>query len=336
MVIMFIAEISNLFFIYSGNKFTSDPAFLPITYAALALMLGYAIILYNIHRCKKTNHKTNYMLFILFGVVFLIFASYFCVLEISNKDSIYNFFLLITFIGALPLLSLKQIVPLLLITTGAFCVYILITSGNGYFIQVMLNMMLVMLFVSQLIYFTIRSSFIYRMRLQKLSETDELTGLYNRRGLQSHLEAIWKLCLEKTLPFGVIMVDIDDFKTYNDSFGHIEGDEFLKRIAKSFEEFLSEEQFAVRYGGDEFLIIVPKMALQELVSYAENLLKHIRLTEMNVRLEKHEIGTVSIGVYSGLLARETTMEEILYKADKALYKAKKDGKDRAQIYSEGM
>jgi diguanylate cyclase (GGDEF)-like protein len=167
-----------------------------------------------------------------------------------------------------------------------------------------------------------------RDELHKLSITDPLTGLYNRR----HLMETLVLELERArelYPVSVLMIDIDHFKQYNDSRGHLAGDALLVWVAAQFKGAIRDDDYAARYGGDEFLVLLRATSHSEAVPVAERLQAHVRQAGPS---GGHEGVTVSIGVAS-FPTHGQTPEAVIARADAALYEAKKTGRNRIALAS---
>src|SRR5712692_1984720 len=160
--------------------------------------------------------------------------------------------------------------------------------------------------------------------LERLSVTDGLTGLYNRRRLMETLtdEARRSQRLKHT--FAVLMVDVDHFKKYNDSFGHQAGDAVLTKIAGLLREATREVDFVARYGGEEFLILLPETGMGEALDIAERIRTRIAAEVFDGR---HM--TVSIGVSEFPLHGENA-DQVVGAADEALYEAKREGRDKVR------
>ncbi len=165
--------------------------------------------------------------------------------------------------------------------------------------------------------------------LKELSRKDNLTQLYNRRYIFKKL----KLEIEKSKvnqsPLSIAMIDIDHFKKINDTFGHVIGDEVLKKIAKILQENLREEDHVGRYGGEEFLIILPKTKLDKALEVIE------RLKTIVDQLE-WEIEELSASFSGGIIEIDlekasNKLEELVNEVDKLLYKAKINGRNRIEI-----
>ncbi|WP_022665184.1 GGDEF domain-containing protein [Desulfospira joergensenii] len=160
---------------------------------------------------------------------------------------------------------------------------------------------------------------IIRLKIEndELSKKDSLTGLWNRRLLYSAVEKLISRSIRHNESFSILLMDVDYFKKYNDSKGHAAGDALLQKISGLIQRTIREEDFAVRYGGEEFLSILPLAGIHETYAIGERIRKAIK-SETNV--------TISGGVAS--FEPSKSFDEILVEADKRLYKAKKSGRDR--------
>jgi diguanylate cyclase (GGDEF)-like protein len=161
---------------------------------------------------------------------------------------------------------------------------------------------------------------------EQLSITDALTGLLNRLYLDERLPEEVSRSNREGFPMSFMMIDVDKFKSYNDEFGHTEADKALKKVAHCLRSTLRGADVAVRFGGDEFSILLPQTALDEAAGIAERIREKVATTKFPNRQV-----TVSIGVAtcSNLVC---TAHEIIELADSALYEAKRRGKNNVQIY----
>lgn len=167
-------------------------------------------------------------------------------------------------------------------------------------------------------------------RLENLSLKDGLTNVYNRRGLDKFFEIHWSNCLKYGLPYSIMMIDIDEFKNYNDNYGHIQGDEVLKLVTTVMENSLfRSEDLIGRYGGEEFLIVMPNVDVQGAELLAKKIIDEI--WDLNI---KHEFSsgrgrvTVSIGVATLTPTIETKPQKLIDLADNKMYDAKHNGRNR--------
>ncbi|PTL39015.1 sensor domain-containing diguanylate cyclase [Alkalicoccus saliphilus] len=158
--------------------------------------------------------------------------------------------------------------------------------------------------------------------LEQLSITDSLTGLYNRRYIESRLEDFLEEARNNRVPFGVLMIDIDHFKVVNDRFGHQAGDEVLKELAGVLSSGVRSDDVIGRLGGEEFLILLGSAGKEEAVETGERL---CRLAADKVW--KSPAVTISVGV--SVYEKGDSKLDLLEKADKALYKSKAEGRNRS-------
>ena len=166
-----------------------------------------------------------------------------------------------------------------------------------------------------------------RQNLIHRVETDFLTGLYNKGAAQEKIEK-W-LEANPTLEAQMIMLDMDNFKKINDSYGHSFGDDILKEVAQILEQHFGDDSIVARFGGDEFVIFVEKSLVNIAASRVDAMLGSItkNITSME------EPVSCSVGIASRI-TRDDGYEDLLARADSAMYTAKKSGKNRSFIYKE--
>ncbi len=164
--------------------------------------------------------------------------------------------------------------------------------------------------------------------LEETSKLDPLTKVFNRRALSDYLETV---CSKENLKYELhlLMIDIDDFKFINDNYGHIAGDKILIFIANIFKRTLRDGDKIFRYGGEEFVIILNRIEKEKCMQIASRLLK---LVSNNNLIYKGETLQVTMSIGTTKLNEKDTPDSLIIRADEALYKAKKNGKN--QIYSE--
>ncbi|SPL69492.1 GGDEF domain-containing protein [Acinetobacter stercoris] len=167
-----------------------------------------------------------------------------------------------------------------------------------------------------------------------LTQQDTLTLLSNRRGFDQQLKHSFNEARFANRSFAILFIDVDFFKLYNDLYGHQNGDIALIRVAQTIRRHIGDEDVAVRYGGEEFVILLRKASLNEAETIGYNILKDIR--EQKIPHEHSKISqylTVSIGLtlYSG--ENDMTQTDIIKVADFALYQAKRNGRDQLMFVS---
>jgi diguanylate cyclase (GGDEF)-like protein len=165
----------------------------------------------------------------------------------------------------------------------------------------------------------------YQQRIEKLAATDKLTGLLNRQAFGILIDKAFSDYRRDPRPISILMIDVDHFKTINDQHGHVVGDRILNQVAARFLEGLRASDIAVRWGGEEFLIVLKSCDLDHARRIAEHVRAAIEQTEFKAGKQSIPV-TVSIGVsqYDGVEPHEDTIS----RADAGLYAAKNSGRNR--------
>ncbi len=164
-----------------------------------------------------------------------------------------------------------------------------------------------------------------------LSKTDSLTGLFNRRVFKDMLLKELQRAKRYNHPFSLIMIDIDNFKKYNDSFGHPEGDSVIKSLAQVFRASTRDVDTIARYGGEEFIIILPETSKQDAANIAERIRRNFKRINFYPRAAAKPLNmTISLGVAT--FPKDGTIAELLVNnVDNALYQSKRTGKDKISV-----
>jgi len=166
--------------------------------------------------------------------------------------------------------------------------------------------------------------------LRRLSDVDGLTGLNNRRYLDAYMDSEWRRAIREQTDFSVLMVDVDDFKLYNDNYGHLAGDEVLKSVARIIQQGAQRPaDVAARYGGEEFVLVLPATSPEGAQRVAEQICRNVRELAIPRQGTKAVCVTVSIGGATSTPSRGDEYAHALAAADEALYEAKRAGKNRA-------
>lgn len=169
--------------------------------------------------------------------------------------------------------------------------------------------------------------------LSDLAINDGLTGIYNRRYFDEILNVEWKRAKREKLPLSLVMLDIDYFKKYNDTYGHQAGDECLIKVALALAGSLRRPaDMVARYGGEEFVVILPGIMLEDAVKLSEIIRATIEDLKIEHRLSNiNPFLTASFGVASVVPSSDSSHEELLRRADKALYNAKIKGRNCVSV-----
>lgn len=172
-----------------------------------------------------------------------------------------------------------------------------------------------------------------KQQLELLSFTDSLTGLANRRAADQRLQHEFAIAQRQRHKLAILMLDVDYFKAFNDSYGHQSGDDGLKRLSAILTECVKREQDMVaRFGGEEFICILPDTDLKGAEATARHILQRLQQEAIPHRKNKAaEYLTVSIGVLAGQPDNNVSVREWLSQVDAALYKAKAEGRNRYQL-----
>ncbi len=176
--------------------------------------------------------------------------------------------------------------------------------------------------------------------LQTQADTDQITQLANRRAFDSAFKKEWRRSTREQKPISLLIIDVDDFKLYNDTYGHIAGDECLKKIARAIQKSAKRPgDIAARVGGEEFAVLLPDVNSEGAKAVAERLRTNISRLDIKHASNGNKNITVSIGVSSCLPLQqiESSNQDIVYpamlmkSADDAMYQAKREGKDAIVI-----
>jgi two-component system cell cycle response regulator len=167
----------------------------------------------------------------------------------------------------------------------------------------------------------------------EMAVTDQLTGLHNRRYLTRHLETLLKNNAESGKRLAILIIDVDFFKSINDTFGHDIGDEVLREFARRISENIRGIDLACRYGGEEFVVVMPDTDANLAWTVAERLRKSVEITPFPISAPANNVNvTVSVGV-AGSDDPAMTADALLRQADQALYAAKRDGRNRVVAHA---
>ncbi len=166
------------------------------------------------------------------------------------------------------------------------------------------------------------------LKLEKESNIDPLTKVFNKRALIKDLGNILRCGLNKKLDLTVIMFDLDDFKKVNDTYGHIAGDKTLIYLGKMLKNSLRNEIKTYRFGGEEFLILLNRISLEEAKKIGNRILETMRKSKL-----LYKNNTIQITLSGGITSHKEgdTLDSIIERVDLALYKAKNSGKDKIEV-----
>jgi diguanylate cyclase (GGDEF)-like protein len=171
-----------------------------------------------------------------------------------------------------------------------------------------------------------------RERLEEQATHDALTGLFNRRYLDETLNHELKRAAHHRQSVGIILIDIDHFKRFNDTYGHDAGDRLLQAVAAFLQENTRGGDIACRYGGEEFIVVLPGAALESTVLRARQMQEGIKALQVEHYNQTLETITISLGM-AIFPDHGVTSDTLIKAADVALYQAKAEGRDRVVVAS---
>ncbi len=158
--------------------------------------------------------------------------------------------------------------------------------------------------------------------------TDSLTNLSNRKCFDRELEILMQKANETSSPLCLVMLDIDHFKTFNDTYGHQTGDQVLRLVAATLKKNIKGRDIAARYGGEEFSIILPGTKLKDAVALSDKIRKAIQAKELLKRSTNEKLGRITASFGVALLVSKDSPSTFIERADQALYMAKRTGRNK--------
>ena len=165
------------------------------------------------------------------------------------------------------------------------------------------------------------------------SNTDALTGLANRRSLEAFLRSAQIAAMESGDPLGVMMIDIDHFKNFNDTFGHQVGDQVLRLVGRVLQENVGEFDLAARYGGEELMAVLVDASLEKCSDIAERIRRRISDARLTRRATGEAISSVTVSIGVAQFRQAEPADALIERVDRALYQAKKAGRNRTVLES---
>ena len=160
------------------------------------------------------------------------------------------------------------------------------------------------------------------------SLTDPLTGLGNRKYFDRSIETAIETALATGEPLSLLMFDIDYFKSFNDSYGHLTGDQVLRLVGMSLKQSIKGQDITARYGGEEFAVVLPNTALRQALTVADHIRRAVMSKELKKKSTGEILGRVTISVGVSMLKPDDDADSLIERADACLYAAKRAGRNR--------
>ncbi len=160
------------------------------------------------------------------------------------------------------------------------------------------------------------------------SLTDPLTGLGNRKYFDRMIEMAVQTALASGEPLSLLIFDIDHFKSFNDSYGHLTGDQVLRLVGMSLKQTIKGQDITARYGGEEFAVVLPNTALRQALTVADHIRRAVMAKELKKKSTGEILGRVTISVGVSMLKQGDDTDSLIERADACLYAAKRNGRNR--------
>ena len=290
--------------------------------------VGSAAFAYLLHQVVKNKMKQYYDIVVLAYLTF--FHLFFIYIAQANILFYYTAVVLAAYMVLLPLdryiiMALGELVcyMALVVKSGATE----LPAGQLLFLA---GVHLFAFAISRDFYTTKKNFLIEEKKLRREmyeSEHDPMTGLMNRRGLERKVEESWQNSINHQETVAAFVIDIDLFKSYNDKFGHVQGDVCIRRVAQCISDTVREYGIAARIGGEEFLVFMRGRSVQEAHELAEQIRKDVEEMRISKGTSGGAVVTVSVGMDVRYATEDTTLQGLYGRADRALYQAKQDGRN---------
>lgn len=325
-VVLLVVEICGMIWaIWTNVKFDYGKGFLwscgIFAFISICVIIAIEIDL----RKSFISNKKKKSVYIGYWIIYMIEALSFSVMEYLDRGAINNY---ITFMIIFTFLPVIEPIPKLFVFAFSMAteVYlILYTDGSMGTIIICIALAVAGVFCSHIRFFYYMANALVNKKLEFSANGDPLTEFMNRRGFDSRINSMRGFCDANGYDVCFIMIDIDNFKKFNDVYGHIKGDICIKAVAKCIRDHFSRPtDLCVRYGGEEFLIVTAQKDVFALIEYLTKLLKDIN--QVKIDGVKEPI-SVSVGVYTSLNSKKKSTQYFIEKADAQLYNAKNSEKN---------
>ncbi len=303
-----------------------------MTSAALAMaMFFFAAFVLSFHYANFYRRENQWKL-VIETLVMTVFITWVLLYTGGATSPLNDLYILVVIVSALTLGKLITLLQLMLIAACYIWLgypqrnILLLPFGTALVAQI--TPMLLVAYITTMLSADIRRAYGH---MKLLSETDELTGVLNMRAFGAVAERIFRQAERYARPFSVLMIDSDHLKSVNDTLGHEAGNRLLKLTVQCIQSQLRQTDIVARYGGDEFVVVLPETPSNGAVGVAERIRKSIQSSPLTTRDKKVAL-TVSIGI-AGYPNQGHDLDTVVERADHAMYASKNAGKNRITLYS---
>ena len=299
-------------------------------FAFLAFFILSIFLIFLINReLKRSRHndRRKRRMYLIYWTIYMFQAVAYSVMELFDRGTINNYLAFLAVFTLLPILEPVTKAFYYIIAAAIEITVLVIVHGKASYIIVAACITVFAQILSFIRFYYYISDKITTKRLEYSANGDALTGIINRRGFRSRFPYLESFCRSNGYTLCIMMVDIDDFKKYNDTYGHLKGDKCLIAVASGLRDgFSRPTDICARYGGEEFVVATAQKDVESFLNYVAKLISEISLREIDPAAARI---TVSAGVYAVDFEKDgdLTLAGYVEKADEQLYNAKKSGKN---------
>lgn len=326
-IALLIVELCGMLWaLWSDVEFDYSLGFLISCSIFAVVSTGFIVGVEYLLKKQKTSSRNLKVIYTTYWILYTIEAMSFAVMEALDRQTINNYVVYVLLMSFLPIISPFTKDLLLIVALYVECCALLFSMASPMRLTICFALTVIGMVFSIIHFNHYLSISIANKKLEFSANGDLLTSFMNRRGLEKAAPSLRGFCKNNGYNFSLIMMDIDDFKAYNDKYGHIEGDTCIKLVSSCIKDAFSRPtDLCIRYGGEEFLILTAQGDIDRLVEHLSNTLELINEIELDQTLETVSVST---GLYVATKDDENaSIEELIAKADKELYNAKKHGKN---------
>lgn len=324
-VILLVVEACGMIWaIITRIKFDYGTGFLISCAIFTAVAFGFVCLIE--HRLKDPDFplKQKRMIYIIYWTMYALEAMSFSVMELLDRGTVNNYLVFIFVFTVLPIIEPVPKMLALVLTFAVESGVMIFVDASPDSVILCLGAVIIGGIASYVIFFRYISIKLTEKRLEHFANGDQLTMLTNRRGFASLSPTLKKYCEKNGLRLSVLMADIDNFKKYNDTYGHVEGDGAIRAVAEKLREnFSRPTDICARYGGEEFIILSAVRDETRTLEHVKSLLSDV---EESTRVINGGV-TLSIGLCISEENEKIDLNKLIGVADGELYNAKNNGKN---------
>lgn len=335
-IALLLVEVGGMLWaLWSDVKFDFGPGFLISCCVFAFVSVCFIVAIELLLKYKKTSNHQMKIIYTTYWVLYTIEALSFSVMEALDRQTTNNYLIYVLLISILPVITpfTKNLILIVALYVEACALLFAMCQPIDLMICFFVTVMGMGYSIFHFNHYL--SVSIANKKLEFSANGDLLTNFMNRRGFEKAVPSLRSFCKNNGYNFCIIMMDIDNFKSYNDRYGHLEGDICLKQVSACVKEnFSRPTDLCVRYGGEEFLVLTAQRDVERLVEHLEDTLELINDIEFE---NTFETVSVSAGLYVATEEdTDTPVERLIERADKQLYNAKRHGKNcvsyKGEIY----